>query len=137
MGHGRAGAILLSACVGLSGCAGGAGKAEDRRVLVRPGMTSEEIRKAIGGPQRTHRVDAVPGVEDQTVEVWSYLYKSPPGAGEVALEVVAAALIVVVLAAGLRGGGGGGGTSEPTWRFIVGFGADGRVRGVSSLEKVR
>lgn len=130
------GCLLMAGSVLTSACAGGRTAGEERRVLVQPGMTAEEVRKAIGGPERTHRLDVVSGVQDQTVEVWSYVYATPPNAAEVTLEVVAAALVVVALAAGFRGGGGGG-KSDPKWRFVVGFGPDGRVRGVSNLEKVK
>ena len=100
-------------------------------------MTADEVRQSIGGPQSSQRLSPVAGVEDQTVEVWLYTYTPGPSAGEVALGVVAAALVVALVAAGGGAGGGGGGGGSDTWRFVVGFGPDGRVRGVSGLEKVR
>jgi hypothetical protein len=133
VGQRRLGALLLAACVG---CASGKGTAEERRVLVKPGMTYEEVRGALGPPQRTLKLQPAPGIEDQTVEVWSYTYTPGPSAGEVALGIVGAALVDASIAAGGWGGGGGGGGGDSTWRFVVGFGLDGRVRGVTNLEKL-
>ena len=116
---------------------------EERRVLVDVGMTAREVVNKIGRPTRVTPVAAVAGVEDQTIEVWAYSIKPPPDVGDAA-EFVLLSGALVVLTAATRGN-----VSDPTQEilkgprgkgrctFWVGFGADGRVRGVTNLEQSR
>lgn len=129
--------VAFGASLLFRGCASGPGPAEDRRVLVEPGMTGEEVRAKIGPPGRILRLDPAPNIEQQTVEVWTYAYAPGPSAGEVALSIAGSALVVVAIAAGGNCGVTGGGPRGPLYRFAVGFGRDGRVRGVTELEKLR
>ncbi len=74
---------------------------------------------------------------DQTTEVWTYDIEGPPGPEDVAMFVLAAGALVLVVAAGGGGGGSIKGGSFDRYRFRVGFGPDGRVRGVTDLEGVK
>lgn len=114
---------------------------EDRRVLVDVGMTAREVVDRIGRPTRITPVAAAPEVKDQTVFVWAYSIKPPPDLGDAAEFVLLSGTLVVLTAATGRGDpiqpilNGPRGKGRCT--FWVGFGADGRVRGVTNLEQAR
>jgi hypothetical protein len=143
MRPGRWSAAALAAT--LAACSVNRDYAESRRVLVDVGMSGEEVRRAVGAPTRIVEVPSVPGVAEQTVRVWQYDVDRIPDAS-VILDLVLAAGALVLIGAMVAGGGGsglggvkvgGGGGGGTRYRFWVGFGADGRVRGVTNLEKVR
>lgn len=144
-------AILLAASLLLSGCSMSMEHIQEQQQLIKTGLTREEVVSAIGSPDKRYAVEPERGTADQTVEVWSYTYTVRSGydlAVIVAGVAVLALVVVVAVAAGkgggggsfggLGGGGGGGNSNEGTkWRFCVGFGPDGRVRGISSLERIK
>jgi len=142
MTPGRLGAAALAAA--LAACSVNRDYAESRRVLVDVGMSGDEVQRAVGAPTRKIPVPPTPGIQNQTVEVWQYEIDQIPDAGSVLeLLLVAGALVLIVPAVhgggaqslgGVSAGGGGGGSR---YRFWVGIGADGRVRGVTNLEKRR
>jgi len=104
-------------------------------------MTSREVVNRIGRPNRVTPVAAAEGVKDQTVEVWVYTIKPPPDLGDAAEFALGAGALVVLSAATGRGDpiqpilNGPRGKGRCT--FWVGFGSDGRVRGVTNLEQAR
>ena len=110
--------------------------AEDRRALVEVGMPADEVRARIGAPERVIKVATSSAAADQTTEVWECEIEAPPTPGHFAALVLAAGALVLVVAAG-GGGSVGGGPAFPRYRFWVGFGPDGRVRGVTNLEGVK
>jgi hypothetical protein len=116
-------------------------KAEGRRVLVEPGMTGHDVQGRIGNPNKVFPVQPVPGVTEQTVMVWEYTMKPPAGWEDAAEFVVASGALVVVAVASkgnnLNGVGGFGSSNRGTCTFWIGFGPDGKVRGVSPLEVAR
>ncbi len=146
-------AMILSLSMLLSGCGTSMERIKEQQQLIKTGLTRDEVRGAIGSPDKTYAVEPEPGVKDQTVEVWSYTYKVAGGydLAVIVIGIAVLALVVVVAAAaaggkgggggfgGLGGGGGGGSDSNEgsTWRFCVGFGPDGKVRGISSLERIK
>jgi len=111
--------------------------AESRRVLVQPGMSTDEVVHRVGPPVHRLRVATTSATPDQTTEVWTFEIEGPPSVGEVAGMVLAAGVLVMVIAAGAGGGGGGRGGSPALHRFRVGFGPDGRVRAVTDLETLK
>ena len=115
--------------------------AESRRTLIQPGMSSAEVRECFGAPERVIRVATSSAAADQTTEVWECEIEAPPGPGHFVALVLTAAGALIAVAAAVKGGGGGsfsgGGLDFPTYRFWVGFGPDGRVRGVTRLEKLK
>jgi hypothetical protein len=116
-------------------------RAEERRVLVEVGMTGLDVQRHIGRPAKVFAIDPSPGVADQTVEVWAYTYKPPADLGDaVEVGVTAGALVVLCIATEGRDSSFLGGIrlrNKGRCAFWVGFGADGRVRGVTNLEEVR
>jgi len=110
-------------------------------VLVEVGMTAREVVNRIGRPDRINSVAAVPGVQDQTVVVWVYTINPPPDLGDTAEFALGAGALVAFTAATGRGDplqpilNGPRGKGRCT--FWVGFGSDGRVRGVTNLEQAR
>ncbi|HEX7898274.1 MAG TPA: hypothetical protein VF950_10975 [Planctomycetota bacterium] len=110
--------------------------AESRRTLIEVGMSSVEVRERFGAPERVIRVATSSAAADQTTEVWECEIEAPPTPGHFAALVLAAGALVLVVAAG-GGGSVGGGPGFPRYRFWVGFGSDGRVRGVTKLEGVK
>jgi len=125
----------------LSGCGPTRDELEDRRVLVDVGMTAREVVAKIGRPTRVTPIAPAPGVPDQTLEVWAYSIKPPPDLGDAAEFVLLSGTLVVLSAATGRGDpiqpilNGPRGKGRCT--FWVGFGADGKVRGVTNLEQAR
>ena len=124
------------------GCVSQRRYAEERRTLIDVGMAGDEVRARIGRPWKVLPVATADGVADQTVEVWVYALTPPPGAAEIVGLVLVAGALIVAAGAGsgsgdfLKGWSSGGGDSRSAkWRFWVGFGPDGRVRGVTNLEK--
>jgi hypothetical protein len=135
----RCGAGALALAMGA--CAAGGDYAESRRVLVDVGMSQDEVRRAIGEPVRRVPIAPTPGIEAQTVEVWQYRFEPTSDIGTVLEVVVTAGALVLIVAAAAAGGGTGlggvkGGGGDADYRFWVGFGPDGRVRGVTNLERV-
>lgn len=132
-------AVALAVALVLpSGCADHRVWAEERRVLIESGMSAEDVRRRLGAPARVFPVAPVPGVAEQTTEVWSYAYEPAPDVRDIANLVLAAGALILIV--GARGGGsvgGGIGGRGSSYRFWVGFGADGRVRGVTNLEEVK
>jgi hypothetical protein len=124
-----------------SGCAHPRVRQEEKRVLVDLGMSGQEVARRIGRPSKVFAVEPAPGIPDQTVEVWAYTMKIPPDMGDAAEFALGAGALVVLGAATGRG------VAPPFPEFLtrakgrcsfwVGFGADGRVRGVTNLEEVR
>jgi hypothetical protein len=110
---------------------------EAQRILVDVGMTSDEVVRRLGAPERKIRVPSTSTAAEQTTEVWDYTLEGPPTPGDFIGLVLAAGALVLVVAAGGGGGGGIHGGNFPTYRFYVGFGPDGRVRGVTRLEKLK
>ena len=113
-------------------------QAEARRVLVDVGMTGQDVVRSIGRPTKVFPLDPAPGVKDQTVEVWAYTIKPPPDLGDVTdFAVTTGALVVLCVASQGRDPGFGSlrirGKSRVT--FWVGFGTDGKVRGVTNLQE--
>ena len=125
----------------LSGCGPTRDQLEDRRVLVDVGMTARDVVAKIGRPTRVTPIVPAAGVQDQTVEVWTYTIKPPPDLGDAAEFVLLSGTLVVLSAATGRGDpiqpilNGPRGKGRCT--FWVGFGADGKVRGVTNLEQAR
>lgn len=125
-------------------CATAEVRAREAWARLQVGMTREEVAGCIGGPDRTTRMPPQPGTVEQTVEVWGYEY-SAPSAGEImgaiAMLPVAAAFVMVAAKAGripdLPGGGAPGEPRFRAYRFWLGFGPDGRLRGVTSVEGVK
>jgi len=132
-------AVLLTLSV--LGCGPTREEHEERRVLVDGGMTAREVVEKIGRPTRVNQVAAVPDQKDQTVWVWVYTIKPPPDMGDAAEFALGAGALVVLSAATGRGDPiqeilkGPRGKGRCT--FWVGFGEDGRVRGVTNLEQAR
>jgi hypothetical protein len=130
-------ALLLA----LSSCGPSRDQLEERRVLVDVGMTAREVVAKIGRPTRVTPIAAAEGVPDQTVEVWAYSIKPPPDLGDAAEFVLLSGTLVVLCAATRTGDplqpilNGPRGKGRCT--FWVGFGADGKVRGVTNLEQAR
>jgi hypothetical protein len=130
-------AVLLA----LASCGPTKDELEERRVLVDVGMTGREVVAKIGRPNRITAVAAAPGVQDQTVEVWIYTIKPPPDLGDAAEFALGAGALVALSAATGRGDpiqpilNGPRGKGRCT--FWVGFGADGKVRGVTNLEQAK
>ena len=114
---------------------------EERRVLIDVGMTAREVVSRIGRPDRVSPIAAASGVQDQTVEVWAYTIKPPPDLCDAAEFVLLSGALVVLTAATRTGDPvqeilkGPRGKGRCT--FWVGFGADGKVRGVTNLEQAR
>ncbi len=130
-----AGSILVQGCTGTS-----FERIKAQHASVRRGSTKDDVRRGVGAPGKVYTIH--PAVSDETVEIWRYTLVTSKGteAAMVIVGVVLIVLLLVVLAAAGGGGnfGGMGGSSGNTqWRFFVGFGADGRVRGVSSLEPLK
>lgn len=132
----RIGAVLTLA---FGACSVSRDYAESRRTLVDVGMPADEVRSRLGGPARVIRVATASSAAEQTTEVWEYEIESPPGPGHFAALVLAAGALIAVAAVAKGGGGGSisGGPSFPAYRFWIGFGPDGRVRGVTNLEKLK
>jgi hypothetical protein len=133
-------ALGLALCFGL-GCAHPRVRQEEKRVLVDVGMSGRDVAQRIGRPSKVFAVEPVAGAADQTVEVWAYTMKIPPDMGDAAEFALGAGALVVLGAATGR-------VSAPPFpeflirakgrcSFWVGFGSDGRVRGVTNLEEVR
>lgn len=120
-----------------AGCSVGRDYAESRRVLVEPGMAAAEVVKRVGEPTARLKVATASTSPDQTTEIWTYEIDGPPGPEDFVFLVLATGALVLVVAS--KGGGGGGihGGSFQHFRFRVGFGPDGRVRGVTNLEGVK
>jgi hypothetical protein len=138
------GAVLLAACTLVQGCAGGSiERLRQHCDFVQVGATREDVLRDLGPPAKVHHLMPDPGGADQTVEVWSYTFtiSRGPGVGAVIVCIVLVVLLIFLLAAaggrsfGGSGPGGPGGGGE-VWRFCIGFGTDGRVRGVSVLEPI-
>lgn len=140
-GSRRLAALGLALLLSCGGAAATRARSEERRVLVEVGMSGPEVVRHIGRPSKVFAVEPVPGVADQTVEVWAYTMKVPPDLGDVVEVGLAAGALVVLCAATNRGDGNllnairirGKGSCS----FWVGFGADGRVRGVTNLAEAR
>ena len=135
----RAFAVLLI----LASCGPTRDEHEERRTLVDVGMTARQVVEKIGRPTRVTPIVAAAGVEDQTVEVWAYSIKPPPDLGDAA-EFVLLSGALVVLTAATRGNSNDpvqeilkGPRGKGRCTFWVGFGADGKVRGVTNLEQAR
>ena len=130
-------ALLLA----LSSCGPTRDELEERRVLVDVGMTAREVVAKIGRPTRVTPITPAAGVQDQTVEVWAYSIKPPPDLGDAAEFVLLSGTLVALTAATGRGDpiqpilNGPRGKGRCT--FWVGFGADGKVRGVTNLEQAK
>ena len=136
------GAALLGLTLLLSaGCGSTRQQAEERRVLVDVGMTGREVVQRIGRPSKVFPLDAAPGVADQTVEVWAYTMKPPPDLGDAAeFALTAGALVIFCVATEGRDTTGLGSLrirGKGRCTFWVGFGSDGKVRGVTNLEETR
>jgi len=125
----------------LLGCSSTRAKAEGRRVLVEVGMTGREVVDRIGRPSKVFPVARTPEVSDQTIEVWEYTLKTPPDLGDAAEFAVAAGALVVFAVAtkgnDTHGIGGLGLKSKGRCTFWVGYGSDGRVRGVTDVGLIR
>jgi hypothetical protein len=125
----------------LSSCGPTRDQLEDRRVLVDVGMTARQVVDKIGRPTRVTPIAAAAGIQEQTVEVWAYSIKPPPDLGDAAEFVLLSGTLVALSAATGTGDpikpilNGPRGKGRCT--FWVGFGADGRVRGVTNLEQAR
>lgn len=104
-------------------------------------MHADDVRARFGGPARTIKVATSSTAVDQTTEIWECEIEAPPGPGHFAALVLSAGALIAVTVVAAKGGGavnfGGGGFDFPTYRFWVGFGPDGRVRGVTNLEKLK
>lgn len=127
--------LLLS-----TGCSSTRTKAEERRVLIGVGMSGREVVDRIGRPSKAFPVTGADGAKDQTVEVWAYTMTPPPGVSE-AVEFALEAGALVVLTAANKGNGpnslpGIKTRGKGRCTFWVGFGADGRVRGVTDLQEL-
>ena len=114
-------------------------QAEERRVLVDVGMTGQEVVRRIGRPSRVFPVAPEPGVADQTIEVWAYTMTPPPDLGDAAeFTLTAGALVALcVVTKGRDTAVLNLGRRKGRCTFWVGFGADGKVRGVTNLEVAR
>jgi len=134
-------ALGLLAALGCSTARAARDRAEGRRVLVEVGMTGRDVQGRIGNPAKVYPVPATPGVEAQTVQVWEYTLKPPPGWEDAAEFVVASGAVAVVFVASkgnsLNGVGGFAPSNRGTCTFWIGFGPDGKVRGVTPLEVAR
>lgn len=124
----------------LTGCASARVQMEDKRVLVDVGMSGQEVVRRIGRPSKVFPVAGASREADQTVEVWAYTMRPPPELDDaVEFGLSAGALVLLAVATqsndsavlNIRTRGRGRCT------FWVGFGPDGRVRGVTNLEEVR
>jgi hypothetical protein len=120
-----------------AGCGTTREQAEERRVLVEVGMTGREVVGRIGRPSKVFPLDPAPGVADQTVEVWAYTMKPPPDLDSMAeFTLSAGALVILCVASNGRDTSGFGSLrirGKPC-SFWVGFGPDGKVRGVTNLQ---
>ena len=118
------------------GCSSTQARAEERRVLVEVGMTGRDVQQRIGRPTKSFSVEPAPGVTDQTVEVWAYTMKIPPDLGDVVeFGLSAGALVVLCVATEGRDSSVLNGIkirNKGRCAFWVGFGPDGRVRGVTN-----
>ena len=114
---------------------------EGKKTLVEVGMTARELVDRIGRPQKVFPVARAGDVPDQTVEVWAYQLKAPPDLGDTAEFVVNAGMLVVFV--GATGGSDPQGIgplyprSKGYCTFWVGFGFDGKVRGVTTVEMTK
>lgn len=104
-------------------------------------MTGREVINRIGQPAKAFPVAPAGQSPDQTVEVWAYSLKVPPDFGDAAEFVVDAGAIAILIVAS-RGNdladiGKLGPRSKGFCTFWVGFGADGKVRGVTTVEMTK
>jgi hypothetical protein len=115
-------------------------RARDDHALVALGMTSEEVREAIGDPADVRRCD--PGGD----LLWQYIYSSSDGYGlQIFRDFVVVVGSVGTVAALLLGRGGGWSdytcsnswrpapAASQSWRFSLRFAPDGRVVEISEL----
>jgi hypothetical protein len=134
VGQGYWTAVLLLLC---AGCGTTREQAEARRVLVDVGMTGKEVVNRLGRPSKVFPLEPAPGVADQTVEVWAYTIKPPPDLGDVVdFGLTAGALVVFCVASNGRDTTLFGSLrirGKSRCSFWVGFGSDGKVRGVTNL----
>lgn len=104
-------------------------------------MTGRDVVDRIGRPSKVFPVARTAELKDQTIEVWAYILKIPPDLGDAAEFAVAAGALVVFAVAtkgnDTRGIGGLGVKGKGSCTFWVGFGPDGRVRGVTDVDVVR
>jgi hypothetical protein len=121
----------------LAACGTTRQQAEERRVLVDVGMTGKEVVNRLGRPSKVFHLEPAPNVTDQTVEVWAYTIKPPPDLGDVVdFGLTAGALVVFCVASNGRDTTGIGSLrirGKARCSFWVGFGSDGKVRGVTNL----
>jgi hypothetical protein len=124
----------------LAACGTTRSRAEGRRVLVEPGMAGRDVVGRIGRPTKVFPVYRTSDIADQTVEVWAYS-KTPAITFGESVDLVVAAGALVAIAVGSKGndvnGIGGLGSNRGHLTFWIGFGADGRVRGVSTMERTK
>jgi hypothetical protein len=141
VGQGWGAGVLGLTFLLFAGCGPTRQEAEARRVLVDVGMTGQDVVRTLGRPSRVFPLEPAAGVADQTVEVWAYTIKPPPDLGDVAdFALTAGALVVFCVASEGRSTGGVGSLrirGKARCSFWVGFGPDGRVRGVTNLEETR
>ena len=139
MGQGWGAGVLGLTFLLFSGCGTTRQEAEERRVLVDVGMTGQDVVRKLGRPTRVFPLEPAAGVADQTVEVWAYTIKPPPDLGDVAdFALNAGALVVFCVASQGRDTTGIGSLrirGKARCSFWVGFGSDGRVRGVTNLQE--
>ena len=102
-------------------------------------MTGQDVVRSIGRPTKVFPLEPAAGVADQTVEVWAYTIKPPPDLGDVTeFALNTGALVVFCVATQGRSSGGFGSLTihrKSRVTFWVGFGSDGKVRGVTNLQE--
>lgn len=137
----RRASAAVALTVALLGCGTTREQAEERRVLIDVGMTGKDVVQRIGRPTKMFAVNPAAGVADQTVEVWAYTITPPADLGDAAeFALTAGALVVLCVATEGRDSSVLNGIRirrKGRCTFWVGFGSDGRVRGVTNLEELR
>ena len=110
-------------------------------MLVEVGMTGREVVNRIGQPVKVFPVIQVRDSTDQTFQVWAYSIKVPPDFGDAAEFVLDAGALAVLIVASkgndITDVAKLGPRSKGYCTFWVGFGADGKVRGVSTVESTK
>lgn len=107
--------------------------------MIDVGMSARDVVARIGRPTKIVPVAGASGAGDQTVEVWSYTLVPPIDLGDAACFALSGgALIALSVATNGRNIGNVELKSHKgRCSFWIGFGADGKVRGVTDLQEVR
>jgi hypothetical protein len=102
----------------LAGCLTAQGGAEGFRSRIEPGMSQDQVRRALGKPKDVVPIPGQGDAPELPVEQWRYSWTYHPG--KVVTAIVTLGLSAIF-------------TDWAPYGFDVGFGRDGRVRVVSDV----